>query len=58
MSFLAWLMTAARLAGRESFGDLLPWAELTLSAVVAFYSVKGKRLLLTDCIWQPYVSDT
>lgn len=42
----------------ESFGDRLPWAEHTLSAAVAFDSVKGKHLLLTDYIWQAYVSDT
>lgn len=58
VSFLAWLMMAARSAVRESYGDLLPWAQLTLSAAVAFYSGKGKHLLLTDYIWQAYVSDT
>lgn len=34
------------------------WGEHTLFAASDFYSVKGKHLLLTDYIWQAYVSDT
>lgn len=43
---------------RSLGNNLLPWAEHTGSPAVAFDSVKGKHLLLTDYIWQAYMSDT